>query len=154
MRHPKKCKSFESLCNCRFVNWVLLHVESEANKKTEMLVKVVNDLKYKIKQIAQTLKDGNNLVIDRLEMEVKELKDEVRKMAENLRNSEMLWVHLNERDKKNVYSLKEKEKGASSVGRVTLNVKTKSCSTNTQTLNTMNKPSPAIDVIKCFRAMT
>ena len=55
-----------------------------------MLVKVVNDLKYKIKQIAQTLKDGNNLVIDRLEMEVKELKDEVRKMAENIINSEIL----------------------------------------------------------------
>ena len=68
-------------------------------------------MKYEIKQITQTVKDGNNPKIDKLKMEVKEIKYEVRKMAENLRNSEMLLFQLTKKDNKNVYSLKEKEKG-------------------------------------------
>ena len=58
--------SFKSLDKYRFVNCAYLHVDSEANQQTDMLVKVVNELKYKIKQIDQTVRDGNNLKIDKL----------------------------------------------------------------------------------------
>ena len=109
MRHPKKCRSFESLKKCKLLNCAYLHVDSESSQKTEELIKVVNKIKYVIRQISQNIKEQNIRKIEKLETNVIALRDDIKMMSEHLHSSEMLIRQLNKNYKKNIYSPKDKE---------------------------------------------
>ena len=99
-RHPKKCKGFESSGKCKFLNCAYLRVNSESDKKTDELITVVNELKDEIRKVAQNVKRGNNVKMEKLEMDVKELKDDIKMMAKHLQKSELLLIQLNNNEKK------------------------------------------------------
>ena len=109
MRHPKKCRSFECIRKCKFYNYAYLYADSESSKKTEELIKVVNEIKYEIRQIAQNIKEGSIRKIEQLETNFIELREDIKKMSEHLHSSEMLILQLYKNYKNNIHSPMVKE---------------------------------------------
>ena len=69
-------------------------------KKTEELIKVVYELKYDIRKKAQDVNKENIVKIDKLEMDIIELKEDNKMMAKHLRMLGLLLIQLNNNDKK------------------------------------------------------
>ena len=60
LRHAKTCQKFEALGKCKFSSCAYRHISNKTNQKVECLEKVVEELKVEIDKLGQNIKDGDN----------------------------------------------------------------------------------------------
>ena len=96
-RHSKKCNNFNVYGKCKFTNCAYIHSEDEVNHKVEALKKCVKELKEEILQLIKKENNTHNQNIEELENQVIDLKDSVKKLASELKTTQLLIKQLDEK---------------------------------------------------------
>ena len=73
-RHPKTCQTFEALGKCKFASSAYRHISNRTNHKVECLEKVVEELKVEVVKLGQNIKEADIQEIELLGTDILWLK--------------------------------------------------------------------------------
>ena len=90
MRHPKKCQNFGVSGKCRYIDCAYLHVKDEDNSKIYALEMEVKELREEVQKLMQNRPNKTNHKIEMHEKEITVLNYEVNQLNSNIKQMKLM----------------------------------------------------------------